>query len=430
MKLKWMTWVVVLGISLPLFTSCLGTNSTTLSENAKFTSFIINNDSVEGLSNVKLTINNTDSLIYNVDSLAYGTRVDSVYATITGSSLGSIVINDSIIYTDSLVFNFNEPVMVRSYAADMLHYINYTVKVNVHQVNPDLFVWEGVTTQVYSANSSADHAVYFNETIYYFVKEDSQIALYTSSNGSSWNNETCNLPTTANVYGIVIYGNSLAAVADGVLYTSTDGKSWSSVTTTGTVEQLLFTLNGTLYALSSTTTSPDIIALQSDNSWKTILVAPDEFPVSGSAICVAPSPTGVNRAYLVGGVDINGNALQTVWSTENGNYYANLGGGNNPISARTQAAVVQYAEGLMLFGGRNGNNLIDNVLLYSPDYGINWFEPTEEMAIGDLYAPRYGLSAVISDDNRILLVGGRNESMPLRDVWKGYQYAELPGFNK
>ena len=143
MKLNWMTWVVVLGISLPLFTSCLGTSSTTLSENAKITSFIINNDSVEGLSNVKLTINNTDSLIYNVDSLAYGTRVDSVYATITGSSLGSIVINDSIIYTDSLVFNFNEPVMVRSYAADMLHYINYTVKVNVHQVNPDLFVWEG-----------------------------------------------------------------------------------------------------------------------------------------------------------------------------------------------------------------------------------------------------------------------------------------------
>ena len=70
------------------------------------------------------------------------------------------------------------------------------------------------------------------------------------------------------------------------------------------------------------------------------------------------------------------------------------------------------------------------MVLYAPDYGINWFESSDKMALSDLYAPRFGLSAVVNDDNNIFLIGGRNENMPLRDVWRGYQYAELPGFKK
>ena len=429
MKLNWITLVAGVLVSVSMLTSCLGTTSSSTSDNAAITSFIINNDSIEGLDNVSLTIDNSENLIYNADSLAYGTILDSVYCTITGAKLGSVVINDSLFYSDTVAINMTQPLQIRSYAQNMSSYKDYTVKVSVHQVNPELFVWDGLITQIYSEESSADHAVYFNEELYLFVKTSSAIELYTSMSGTRWTSASTNLPAETDVYTIVNYGDKLAVVVNGSLYTSSNGTSWSEVATSGSsIESALFTLNSVLYGLSSSTSSANIIALQSDNSWSVVSAIPDGFPVSGAAMCVAPSPTGKYRAYLIGGTDASGNALQSVWSTENGNYYANLGGGNNPIPARTNAAVIQYDNGLMLFGGRDGSELIDSVLLYSPDYGINWFEPTEEMAISDLFAPRYGLSALVNDENRIFLIGGRNESIAMRNAWMGFKYAELPGF--
>ena len=262
MNIKFRTFLGLLALSVTLLTSCLDSDKTTLSDNAKITRFIIYNDSIAGLDHIVLTIDNDNNTIYNADSLAYGTVLDSVYLDIYGSTLASIIINDSITYEDSLIVDLNQPLLVRSFAKNMVAYRDYTVTVSVHQVEPELFVWDGLVTQLSELPQSSEKGVYFNETLFYYYNTSSGISAKSSVNGKSWSSVSCNLPATTQLEELVNYGDKLAVVVDNVLYVSSDGSSWSSVSTTGeTVEMALFTLNGTLYGL----TTSDIVSLSATN---------------------------------------------------------------------------------------------------------------------------------------------------------------------
>ena len=86
----------------------------------------------------------------------------------------------------------------------------------------------------------------------------------------------------------------------------------------------------------------------------------------------------------------------------------------------------------MLFGGmgQSGEVVVD-AQLYSKDFGLNWGEPKEKSKIGDLYVPRYGHSAVVTSSGYIYLIGGSaSVGATINDVWKGMNYATLPGFRK
>ena len=75
--------VYILGMFfLMLFaTSCLDNSSTSsilISDEAKITKFYLYSDSIEGIDDYMFTIDNDSMLIYNYDSIDYGTRIDSL----------------------------------------------------------------------------------------------------------------------------------------------------------------------------------------------------------------------------------------------------------------------------------------------------------------------------------------------------------------
>jgi hypothetical protein len=218
---------------------------------------------------------------------------------------------------------------------------------------------------------------------------------------------------------------------DGKFYKSVDGGVWVATETTGAdVEYLLFAMENVVYGV----TSLGSVVRLNGSEWSDLGTLPSEFPVEGGAVLVAKAPSGKSRVFVIGGIDKDGNYLSSVWSSENGEYWSDMTGGKKQFTPRAYAAVAQYGDGLMLFGGRGVGEIaqvVEDAQLYSKDFGLNWGEPKEKSEIDSLYLPRYAHSAVITPAGYIYLIGGRiSEEGTINDVWQGLNYASLPGFRR
>ena len=75
-------------------------STSTISEDAIITNFYLYSDSIKNIDDYRFTIDNDSMLIYNYDSIAYGTRIDSLSFVIT-PNFSAVYVNDSINFTKS-----------------------------------------------------------------------------------------------------------------------------------------------------------------------------------------------------------------------------------------------------------------------------------------------------------------------------------------
>lgn len=422
--------VAALVLALSACTDSDDTSST--SSTTKITSFSLANDSVDGLSDTEWTIDNDSNVIYNVDSLPYLSRVDSLIPTIYGSTLSAIYINDTITYSGSDTIDCTNPVRIVTVATDEVSTRTYTLKVNVHQVDPDLYHWKGLKSEIYSGISSVveQKALYFNSVLNLFVKTNSEIHLYTSEDGVVWSHSTITgLPLNVDLSSVIVSGDVLLTVFEGELYKSYNATSWSKAEAfSETITKLLFSMNDKVYALGVVASDRVIFESADCVIWQNLGVVPAQFPVSDFSAWVDFAPSGKARAYIVGGVNTLGNLLGTVWSTENGSYWANLAAEKEWFTPRKGVSVIQYSTGLIVFGGQDASGTVSDKQWMSPDYGLTWNEPTEKSEIPDLCIPRAFQSVVVDDENYIYIIGGKTSVTFISDVWRGRKNSSIPGF--
>lgn len=410
-------------------------NTNVISEEAVITSFYLYSDSINYIDDYSFTIDNDSMLIYNYDSIAYGTEIDSL-AFVLNPRFHKVYINDSIDYYSltSIYLDFTKEVKFTVVAADKTTSADYRVRVNVHQVDPDTFIWKNVNSKVFEGDASTAKAVYVNERFVYLAVVDGELVVNESVDGASW---TSIVPTGLDVDLAKLDLNNLVATEDcmyaeegGRLYKSVDGTAWSVVDATGVeVDRLLFAMNGKVYAITATGS----VAQLDGTEWSDLGALPAGFPVEGGAVLVADAPSGKGRVFVVGGIDKDGNYLSSVWSSEDGVYWSDMTGGKEQFTPRAYAAVAQYGEGLMLFGGiaEGGEKVVDDAQLFSKDYGMTWSEPKAKSVVDSLYVPRYEHSAIVTPEGYVYLVGGRASAEgTINDVWQGLNYASLPGFRR
>lgn len=431
LKMKSRLIIALLPLVLVGLAACKKTSSTgsTTSSVTTITRFYLSNDSVlKGLSKYTFTIDNDNNTIYNTDSLPYLCKVDSLIPTMYGSTLQAITINDSISYSGSDTIDFTNPVTVKTLATDGTSTRTYIVTVNVHQIDPDVYNWAGIKSEIFSdLAATAQKMLFCNGQLNLFVATASEIVAFTSSDGSSWTRfSVSGLPTDVDIDGIVANNDTLYAVASGKLYTATTPSSWTEAATVDNITRLVFAMNDQLYALGEVDGTRTMFAR--DSVWHNLGALPDKFPTSGFAVCVDAEPSGKMRAYIIGGKTADGTILGTVWSSENGTYWANLAANKEWFTPRYGAAVVQYAEGLMLVGGADENGTCSDRQWFSPDYGLTWTTPDDKALLPDLWVARYGHSMVIDDQRYLYIVGGQTNNEVLSDVWRGRKNSETPGF--
>ena len=392
-----------------------------------------------------------DSIIVNLDSLPYNTRVDSVGATFVFASTSSaklFVYNDETSQYDSTfvskpdTINFTKKIFVRNTSRNGERKSTYGIKVNVHKVEPELFVWQKLNNGVFAHNASTQKALLHDNRIFYYAGTGLFNYLYVSDNTSatSWTTKTLTgLPMGCDFSDMIVYKEKFYLLHDNnALYSSSNGSDWVAVNEIATqgfsVQQLLFVFENKLWAIAKDNNS-SVFALRSfdgnaNNTWSNAIVnVPETFPLNDFTTATFLSPTKKTKALVLGGTR-NGAIMRNAWTTENGSYWVDFSLENASLGNVAGAAMLYYFDRLFMFGGISANGTVrSNNMIESIDEGFTWRTPdTTYNQIRELkndlyrtYEPRFGQSAILINNNKeILLIGGRDNLNTYSDVWKGY----------
>lgn len=439
--------------------SCLGTttNTTTYSSNPCFSSLVFKtNDSIPHLSSAVFTLQYdatlNDSVIVNVDSLPYKTRIDSVYPTFNFiSSAGAKLFfkygykynKDSAVISGTDTIDFRQPVVVKNYAADGKTYKRYTIKVNVHSVDPEVYNWNQASDNLNSINATSQKTITRNDTLFYYLNDGTKSYLYLSTNGTAWNEGTVNgLPESTPLTDMIQFKGKIYLSRDGLnLYSSSNGLDWVKKSVTDfKFRSLLYVMNGQLWAVVQSVSDASFhFATSNDGAiWSmTAGTVPSTFPVSDFAAVTFNETTGKEKALVIGGISATGDILNNRWSTEDGAYWVDYRNENVTLDTlAVGASVISYDGKLFVYGSRTDNGM--NYYKVSKDEGLSWklpdtlrnvlpldLKPRTYQSMVVFRAKTYdkvntaSLKDEILKSNRIFIIGGKSATTIYSDVWTG-----------
>lgn len=403
-------------------------------KNAVVTSFSLraNTDVAAGLENVAFTIDDygqsdaelhalypNDGIIFNPDSLPYGTLPDSIKVKVSYNSPSAVKfymykageLRRVMDYAnDSALFFASYPdCRLEITSSDGTVKRVYHVKVNVHKTIGDSIIWhnypDGQAVEAWNdvARITDQRVDTLGTTLYWLAEYDgaSQQVKTASLLGAmdQWSAAAAlNVEGSAllNLQSVVSWNTNLFAVGktDGKLYASEDGKTWvmmsdayQFVNVLGVLEShysiggmsipsALYTIlkDGDVYYAAST---------KDGSTWSMQSALPSNFPISGYVrpISVGANRQGGNRTsrlYVVGGKDASGNLQPYTWSCDGGVDWVNISSDLVP-PAMTGASVVRYTLDSehphlfwLLYPGRLADGSVASEIYFSRDCGISW----------------------------------------------------------
>jgi hypothetical protein len=410
------------------------------------------NDSIPKLETAVFTLEYDsllrDSIIVNLDSLPHLTRIDSVFPTFTfvSTSASFILLRDSLgVNVDTLALtgndtiNFNRVVGVKNIAENKLAKRIYPVKVNVHQVEPELFHWKRITASVYTHSASVQKALLFNGKFFFYASTGVNNYLYTSVDGIDWTTAPLSgLPRDiVDLRSLVEFNNALFYVHEnGDMYSSPDGVVWAkvpvSVGANTSMINLLFGLEDKLWGVVRNSVTDKYYFATSTNgvSWTIGEPIPANFPVGDFAALSFSSRTNKPKAIVVGGYSAAGELLRNTWSVERNinNVYrwVDFSIQNTTLVSLAGASLVPYNNKILLFGGMDANvQVIDPFYLESVDEGFSWrgvdttYNVIYDAELNVSYEPRSYQSVVYEPESKSLYLFGGRTSTVYSDVWRG-----------
>lgn len=436
--------------------------------NCTVSSFSIGkNDKVlTGLDSVFFSIDLVNARIFNADSLPKGTDVSKLVVNIgtpsakgcdltfrkLGTSRDTTISyidspNDSINFADGPV-----KLTITSYNGQSKR--EYTISVNVHNVESDTLYWDKAALYGLPSTLQApaqQKTVEYNGKIY-CLTADAQSAACVAVNDNpyypgGWTETAVTLPAGAVVNSFCASDNALFILdSDGNLFTSTDAISWNS-----TGERMTYIYGGY---------NDCILGVRNDGgTWKHVsypasaeTVVPDGCPVSGTSqmLIYETKWSSSPLAVFVGGRDASDKLTGAAWGYDGGSW-AKLS--NRDIDAREEMTLFPYftprvnrktwrvtdRSALIAMGGRcidDGRETVSSAVYVSYDQGITWSKAESYLQLPD-YMPAFSNAQVIVVNDEmtvsrvsapidswecpyIYLFGGEDVSGRLYDsVWRG-----------
>lgn len=417
--------------------------------NTAVTGFKIKADTkiLSGLDTVFFSIDLQRGLIFNADSLPKGTRVTDLIPVITYSSnISSATIkmeggqkrsgeinyktnpNDSIDFTGKVTLTL---------ATSAGNNRTYTLKVNVHNMEPDSLCWGETATSALPARLSApvaQRSVKYKDKVYCMVQEsDGSFTVSTNSDPatSKWTTSKATLPFVPKVRTMTATEESLwILAADGLLYRSQDGYDWES---TGTKwYNIIGNYSNTLLGLK---TADNGYVITSFGQTMPDTPAPAGFPIEDYTNMYAYKSKWMTSPICVlsGGVTADGQISSAVWAFD-GSEWAKLSDGKIPAS-RGATIVPYYSylrkgstwifneyQTIFLIGGLKEDGTFNKQTYISYDNGVNW-----SVAPKLLQMPPY-IPSMWQLDNTVEYKPMESSMLP--SGWKEMPETKLPGWYK
>lgn len=412
------------------------TSTTTKPSVAQLTAFSFTaNSNYPGLAAASFKVEERldTGLVQNLDSIMYGTPLDSVVPKFTfAATPGSAIMqtpDTTIILGGSDTINFEkQPLYLTVKSQDGKNTKVYELRAYVHQVDPDLYHWEQLCPQVLTDNSE-QRVVSLGEKFVLIGNNGFRTSVYTSSDGEIWSNPQApsGLPDGCHVRRIISDGSMLYYADSLTLYTSADAISWTASDYTGSgfrIRNMLMIWNDTVWAIVEDDHGP-VLANMRDGELKTTALRPkSDFPVSDFATVCFENAAGRVRAMVLGGRAKNGAVLNSRWNIEFspvvGYRMQNFSIDRPAFTDLTGASVIWYNHQLLMFGGVDAEmKYIGRDILVSNDEGLNWTAAdSAKNCLPATYTARQKQSVLVRD-NAIYVFGGEQQDRTFSDVYRG-----------
>ena len=430
---------IIMGLMVVIMTGCdNNTNTTTLSSVAQLKAFsFAKNDSFPGLAAAVFTIDERldTGLVWNKDSMLYGTRLDSVvprftFATTPGAAFLTFP-DTTVVLTGYDTLDFNpRPIYLTLRSADKSTTKVYEIRPSVHQIDPDLYTWTQLTAAVYPEDDSEQRVVELGADFVMVVSNGFELRVFRSADGAEWSSPAVptGLPAGTRVRQIISDGTTLYYGQDNAVYTSTDAVTWTAHNVSYDVRTMLLYWNEQVWALTGDEGNYELATYANGALTLTGLRPDGLFPVSDFASVTFHSPSLRERAMIIGGFAENGQSLNTRWNLEysrhtpenNGYRLQEFSIDRPAFKSLTGISVIDYNGQLLLFGGVDDKmTYYGRDILISDDEGLNWYAAdTAKNQLPEVYQARQKQTAIVRN-NDIYLFGGQDAQTTFSDVYKG-----------
>ena len=427
---------IVLGVV--ALTGCEGSSTTTTASSvARLSAFTFaKNDSMPGLAKAVFTIDERvdTGLVWNKDSILYGTRLDSVVPRFTFAATPSaayLTFPDTVRTLtgyDTLDFT-KKPIYLTIRSADRSTTKVYEIQATVHKVDPDLYSWTQLTDAIYPSDDSEQRVVEWGSNFVMVVSNGFALNVYRSADGEEWGDAgmPTGLPAGTKVRQIISDGFTLYYGQDNKIYTSPDGVTWTAKDVNYPVVTMLLYWNNLVWALVEKN-GYELATWQGDSLQLSGLQPDDLFPVSDFAAVTFKSASLRERAMIIGGFAENGASLNSRWNIEysphiqenNGYRMEEFSIDRPEFKSLTGVSVIRYNDQLLMFGGVDEKmSYFGRDILVSKNEGLTWEKAdSTKNQLPEVYQARQKQNAIVRDNN-IYLFGGQDATKTYSDVYKG-----------
>ena len=429
---------IIIAASLVVLAGCDGpATKTQPSSVAKLSTFsFAKNDSMPGLAKAVFTIEERldTGLVWNQDSMQYGTRLDSVVPRCTfvaTPGAAFFTLPDTVCrLTGYDTLNFTKgPIYLTIRSADKSTLKTYEIRATVHKVDPDLYTWTQLTDGIYPKDDSEQRVVEQGDEFVMMVSNGFELNAYRSADGASWTDlgEPVGLPAGTKVRQIISDGTMLYYGQQNKIYTSLDAIHWAENDVDYSVVTMIFYWNEEVWALVEHN-GYELATYQPGGLVLSGLQPNDFFPVSDFATVTFQSASWRERAMIIGGFAENGASLNTRWNLEysphikenNGYRLEEFSIDRPEFKSMTGISVISYNNQLLLFGGVDAKmSYFGRDILISKNEGLTWEKAdSTKNQLPEVYQARQKQTAIVRDNN-IYLFGGQDANTTYSDVYKG-----------
>lgn len=391
-------------------------NTETISSATAITAFSLqaDDDVLENLDSVFFTIDLDKAEIYNADSLPLGTDVSGLkvtmnYVTCSSASFhvtgGEKMVDTTFVYSEDDTIDFTGNVKFTIISQDLSAKQEYTIKVNVHKIEPDTLYWNELARRdlpAFSMNPVAQKTVQFKGDVYCMIKDAKAYVLSVNSDPSTdrWEKSQVELPFEPELSSFTAADNALYMLdVNNELYSSPDGLTWSDC-------------GVKMYSISGSYADRLLGIIYEDGVYKHTEYpmsdgfAPYEtdvdFPVSGvSPMITLSSKWAVDdQRIMVGGVTASGAYTGAVWGFD-GAVWGKVSQNGVPAAKGMTLFAYYYTyfdvdawktydePVLLAVGGVQEDGRTMNRTMYiSDDQGVTWAEASTSLQL-PVYIPDF-----------------------------------------